>query len=217
MIAKALATECGVNFLSIKGSELFSMWVGESEKAVQKLFRKAREVAPSIIFFDEIDAIGSERSGGANSGSSVKERVLSQMLTEMDGINVLRDVSIVAATNRPDLIDSALMRPGRLDRVIFVDLPDAETRKEIFRIKLSKTPIEEDLDVSELVQRTEGYSGAEIQAVVQEAALNALEKSLDAQTVAKENFQFALNYVKPRTSPELMQLYRDYLVKHQHR
>lgn len=119
MVAKALATESNVNFLSIKGPELFSMWVGESERAVRDLFHKARQVAPAIIFFDEIDAIGSERSPSA-SGSSVKERVLTQLLTEMDGVNALTNVTIVAATNRPDIIDKALLRPGRLDRIIYV-------------------------------------------------------------------------------------------------
>lgn len=215
MIAKALATESGVNFLSIKGSELFSMWVGESEKAVQRVFSKAREVAPSIVFFDEIDAIGGERSGTGD--SSVKERVLAQILTEIDGVHALRDVTIVAATNRPDLIDKALMRPGRLDRVVYVGLPDAATRREIFKIKLSKVPVEEKVNVEVLVERTEGYSGAEIQAVVQEAALRCLEKSLEAETVSWDDFQFALTAVQPRTSSDLIQLYESYLDKYRHK
>lgn len=216
MIAKALATESGVNFLSIKGSELFSMWVGESEKAVRKLFQKAREVAPAIIFFDEIDAIGGERSNdGGTSGSSVKERVLAQILTEIDGVHVLKDVTIVAATNRPDLIDKALMRPGRLDRIIYVGLPDSETRHEIFKIKLRKMPVTEDVKIDSLVELTEGYSGAEIQAVCQEAALYALEKSLKAEQVDIADFEFALKTVKPRTSGKLLQVYEDYLQNHQ--
>jgi AAA family ATPase len=126
MIAKALATESNLNFISIKGSDLFSMWVGESEKAVRDLFVKARQLSPCIIFFDEIDAIGGERS--AESGSSVKERVLAQILTEIDGVNVLKNVIIIAATNRPDLIDKALMRPGRLDRIVYVQLRENSHR-----------------------------------------------------------------------------------------
>lgn len=210
MIAKALATESSLNFLSIKGSELFSMWVGESEKAVRKLFQKAREVAPAIIFFDEIDAIGGER-GGEGGSTSVKERVLAQILTEIDGVNALKDVTIVAATNRPDLIDKALMRPGRLDRVIYVGLPDADTRREIFNIKLKKMPIHEAVDVETLVDRTEGYSGAEIQAVCQEAALHALEVSFDAVDVTNDDFKYALKFVQPRTSKALLELYDNYL------
>lgn len=210
MIAKALATESNVNFLSIKGPELFSMWVGESERAVRDLFHKARQVAPSIIFFDEIDAIGGERTASA-SGSSVKERVLTQLLTEMDGVNALTNVTIVAATNRPDLIDKALMRPGRLDRIVYVQLPDEQTRREIFRIKLSKMPIDKNVSVDSLVEQTDGYSGAEIQAICQEAALYALEENFDAQTISIKHFEKAIQNIKPRTSPELMKLYNDYL------
>lgn len=208
MIAKALATESKVNFLSIKGPELFSMWVGESERAVRDLFRKARQVAPAIIFFDEIDAIGGERSSGS---SSVKERVLAQMLTEMDGVNVLNNVTIVAATNRPDLIDKALMRPGRIDRIVYVKLPDETTRTEIFKIKLKNMPIGEDVVLTKLVEKTDGYSGAEVQAVCQEAALKALEDNINATVVSWKNFQSALDLVHPRTNSELLKLYDDYL------
>lgn len=213
MIAKALATECKVNFLSIKGPELFSMWVGESERAVRELFRKARQVSPAIIFFDEIDAIGGERSASA-SGSSVKERVLAQLLTEMDGVNVLNNVTIVAATNRPDLIDNALMRPGRLDRIVYVRLPDADTRREIFQIKLSKMPLVNDFSIEQLVSQTDGYSGAEIQAICQEAALYALEESFEAKHVEWKHFEKALKNVKPRTSSELLKIYDEYLTEH---
>lgn len=208
MIAKALATESNLNFISIKGSDLFSMWVGESEKAVRDLFVKARQLSPCIIFFDEIDAIGGERS--ADSGSSVKERVLAQILTEIDGVNVLKNVIIIAATNRPDLIDKALMRPGRLDRIVYVQLPDDQTRAEIFKIKLAKIPIEDDVKIDELVARTAGYSGAEIEAICKEAALKALEDSFDIQQISMKYFEKALDLLKPRTSQELLQLYSDY-------
>ncbi|XP_055546154.1 ribosome biogenesis protein SPATA5 [Wyeomyia smithii] len=214
MIAKAIATESKVNFLSIKGSELFSMWVGESERAVRELFRKARQVAPSIIFFDEIDAIGGERSADGG-GSSVKERVLAQILTEIDGVSALKNVKIVAATNRPDLIDKALMRPGRLDRIIYVGLPDAKTREEIFRIKLAKIPTSEDVSLPTLVCSTDGYSGSEIEALCQEAVMEALEESFDTLEIGQKYFDRALRVVKPRTSPDLLQLYEDYLKQHQ--
>lgn len=208
MIAKALATESNLNFISIKGSDLFSMWVGESEKAVRDLFVKARQLSPCIVFFDEIDAIGGERS--ADSGSSVKERVLAQILTEIDGVNVLKNVIIIAATNRPDLIDKALMRPGRLDRIVYVKLPDAATRNEIIKIKLAKIPIADDVKIDELVQKTEGYSGAEIEGVCKEAALKALEDSFDVEKIEMKYFEKALDILKPRTSKELLQLYSDY-------
>ncbi|XP_020807953.1 spermatogenesis-associated protein 5 [Drosophila serrata] len=215
MIAKALATESKLNFLSIKGPELFSMWVGESERAVREVFRKARQVAPAIVFFDEIDAIGGERSegdgSGSGSGSSVKERVLTQLLTEMDGVEALQNVTIVAATNRPDMIDKALLRPGRIDRILYVGLPKTEARREILKIKLRAMPVSKDVDMEKLVQLTEGYSGAEIQAVCHEAALRALEQSFEAEQVQWLDFEHALKAVPPRTSPELLKLYEDYL------
>lgn len=215
MIAKALATESNLNFLSIKGPELFSMWVGESERAVREVFRKARQVAPAIVFFDEIDAIGGERADASSggSGSSVKERVLTQLLTEMDGVESLQNVTIVAATNRPDMIDKALLRPGRIDRIVYVGLPNAEARKDIFQIKLKSMPISDDVQLNELVKRTEGYSGAEIQAVCQEAALKTLEENFEATHIKKEHFEYALASVKPRTSSELLQLYQEYMAK----
>lgn len=209
MIAKALATETNLNFISIKGSDLFSMWVGESEKAVSQLFINARRLSPCILFFDEIDAIGGERS--SESGSSVKERVLAQILTEIDGVHTLKNVIILAATNRPDLIDSALLRPGRLDRIVYVQLPDKDTRREIFRIKLLKIPTAENVEVNELVELTEGYSGAEIDAVCKEAALKALMESFESKFVDMRHFREALEMIKPRTSKELLDLYEDYL------
>jgi AAA family ATPase len=212
MIAKALATESKLNFLSFKGSDLFSMWVGESEKAVRDLFKKAKQVAPAIVFFDEIDAIGGERAmDGGGQGTSVKERVLAQILTELDGVNVLNNVIIIAATNRPDLIDKALMRPGRLDRIVYVKLPDEETRRDIFTIKLQRMPIATDVSIQRLVEATSGYSGAEISAVCQEAALNALEQSFDSQHIATEHFEHALVVVRPRTCKKLLNLYEEFV------
>ena len=213
MIAKALATESKVNFLNIKGPELFSKWVGESEKAVREVFRKARQVSPSIVFIDEIDALGSERGSSSNAGSNVQERVLAQLLTELDGVTALGSVTLVAATNRPDKIDKALLRPGRLDRIIYVPLPDDETRQEIFDIKLRNMPIAKDVNVIDLVELTEGYSGAEIQAICHEAAMKALEEDLNAATITKEHFKAALAIITPRTPPSLIDLYSNYMNK----
>ncbi|XP_070528216.1 ATPase family gene 2 protein homolog A isoform X2 [Cardiocondyla obscurior] len=212
MIAKALATESKLNFLNIKGPELFSKWVGESEKAVREVFRKARQVAPSIIFIDEIDALGGERgSSSSGNGSNVQERVLAQLLTELDGVTALGSVTLVAATNRPDKIDKALLRPGRLDRIIYVGLPDVETRREIFDIKLRKMPIAEEVNIVDLVCLTEGYSGAEIQAICHEAAMKALEENLDAAIVTKEHFKAAFKTVTPRTPASLIKIYENYI------
>ncbi|CAH1159359.1 unnamed protein product [Phaedon cochleariae] len=208
MIAKALATESGLNFLSIKGPELFSKWVGESERAVREVFRKARQVAPSIIFFDEIDALGGERS--SNSSTSVQERVLAQLLTELDGVTPLGDVTILAATNRPDRIDKALLRPGRLDRIVYVPLPDKQTRRDIFRIKFEKMPIL-NVSIEDLVENTESYSGAEVNAVCHEAAMMALEENLESQHVEGRHFEKALKLITPRTPSSLIKLYEDYL------
>ncbi|NXQ11234.1 SPAT5 protein, partial [Peucedramus taeniatus] len=160
MIAKALAHESGLNFLAVKGPELMNKYVGESERAVREIFRKARAVSPSIIFFDEIDALAVERGNSSGAGN-VADRVLAQLLTEMDGIEQLKDVTILAATNRPDMIDKALLRPGRIDRIIYVPLPDAATRKEIFKLHFQSMPVSDEVCLAELVERTQKYSGAE--------------------------------------------------------
>ncbi|NXC38388.1 SPAT5 protein, partial [Penelope pileata] len=160
MIAKALAHESGLNFLAVKGPELMNKYVGESERAVREIFRKARMVSPSILFFDEIDALAVERGNSSGAGN-VADRVLAQLLTEMDGIEQLKDVTILAATNRPDMIDKALLRPGRIDRIIYVPLPDAATREEIFKLHFQSMPVSEEVCLAELVQHTHKYSGAE--------------------------------------------------------
>ncbi|XP_075785967.1 ATPase family gene 2 protein homolog A isoform X3 [Pelodiscus sinensis] len=160
MIAKALANESGLNFLAVKGPELMNKYVGESERAVREIFRKARAVSPSVLFFDEIDALAVERGRSSGAGN-VADRVLAQLLTEMDGIEQLKDVTILAATNRPDMIDKALMRPGRIDRIIYVPLPDSETRREIFKLQFRSMPISEEVCLEELVLQTQKYSGAE--------------------------------------------------------
>lgn len=221
LIGKALATESGLNFIAIKGPELFNKWVGESERAVRELFRKAKQASPCILFFDEIDALAVERSSessGRSGGSDVGNRVLAQMLTELDGVEALDGVIVVAATNRPDRIDKALLRPGRLDHVIYVRLPDEATRREIFEIGTRKMPLKFDEDgfgsvaeaLDQLANRTNGYSGAEIVAICQEAGLIALENSLDAEHVTYRHFLTALEHVKPRTSSDGLNIYDSY-------
>ena len=192
------------------GPELFSKWVGESEKAVRDLFRRARSVAPSIVFFDEIDALGASRGGG---GSRVGERVLAQLLTEMDGVESLVGVTVLAATNRPDMMDRALLRPGRLDRVVYVPLPDLETRQQVLRIHTSKMPVE-NVDLHDIADRTAGYSGAELAAVCNEAALAALEEESEAAVVTSRHFEKALSLVKPRIQNELLKIYDEFQKDH---
>ena len=162
LVAKAVATESEVNFISVKGPELLSKWVGESERGVREVFRKARQAAPCIIFFDEIDSIVPPR--GRDLGSNVTERVVSQILTELDGLESLKDVVVIAATNRPDMVDPALMRPGRIDRILYIPNPDKEAREAILRIHTKGKPLAEDVDISKLADQTEGYSGADIAA-----------------------------------------------------
>ncbi|XP_006881186.1 PREDICTED: spermatogenesis-associated protein 5-like [Elephantulus edwardii] len=212
MIAKALANESGLNFLAIKGPELMNKYVGESERAIREIFRKAKAVAPSILFFDELDALAVERGSSSGAGN-VADRVLAQLLTEMDGIEQLKDVTILAATNRPDRIDKALMRPGRIDRIIYVPLPDAATRKEIFNLQFRSMPISNEVDLDELILLTDTYSGAEIIAVCREAALLALEENIQAKCVMKKHFSQALRSVTPRIPEALRQFYEDYQEK----
>lgn len=210
LIARALATESGLNFLAVKGPELFSKWVGESERAVRQVFHKARAAAPSIIFFDEIDALASRRGSGDDGVSNVSDRVLTQLLTELDGVETLQDVVTVAATNRPDMIDRALLRPGRIDRILYVPLPDRDARKEIFQIHLAKTPVGNDVVIEELAEKTEMFSGAEITALCREAALAALEENIESKEVRGRHFEAAFRVVKPRTSSHLIELYHKY-------
>ncbi|CAF0716586.1 unnamed protein product [Brachionus calyciflorus] len=210
MIAKALATETGLNFIAVKGPELFSKWVGESERMVREIFRKARNAAPAIIFFDEIDAVAVERSSSSNKSNNVGDRVLAQLLNEMDGVENLNDVTIVAATNRPDMIDKALMRPGRLDRIVYVKLPDRETRKEIFQLKIKKIPVADDISIDDLVDKSEKYSGAEIDALCNEAAFLALENDINCAKVNQSHFDAAFKMVTPRTSDETIKYFDNF-------
>jgi transitional endoplasmic reticulum ATPase len=212
LLAKAVANESEANFISVKGPEFLSKWVGESEKAVRETFRKARQAAPCIVFFDEIDAIAPVR--GRDYGSRATERVISQILTEIDGLEELRGVVVIAATNRPDIVDPALLRPGRFDRLMNIPPPDMKAREEIFKIHTKKKPLEE-ISLKELAERTEGYTGADIAAICNEAVMIAIReylkegKSLDRKSVEKElkvkakHFYEAFNAIKPPSKEEL--------------
>ena len=202
MIAKAVAATSEANFISIKGPELISKWVGESEKGVREVFRKARQAAPCVIFFDELDAIAPRR-GGSEGDSHVTERVISQMLTELDGLEDLKGVVVIGATNRPDIIDEALLRPGRFDRILEVPVPDKESRKHIFQIHTKKKPLESDVNLDKLVEMTEGMTGADIAALVNAAAMSAIkehirQKSGSKLRISMRHFETALDKIKKK-------------------
>ena len=200
LLAKAVASESEANFISIKGPELLSKWVGESEQGVREVFRKAKQTAPTVIFFDEIDSIASTRSAN-DSDSGVTKSVVNQLLTEMDGLEELEDVAIIAATNRPDILDAGLMRPGRFDRHIKVDLPNEDARLSIFKVHTEGMPLADDVSLEKLAKQTDGYVGADIEAVCREAAMLTLRNNLDAENVPYKYFKEALEKVKPSNSP----------------
>ena len=202
MIAKAVAATSEANFISIKGPELISKWVGESEKGVREVFRKARQAAPCVIFFDELDAIAPRR-GGSEGDSHVTERIISQMLTELDGLEDLKGVVVIGATNRPDIIDEALLRPGRFDRILEVPVPDKETRKHIFQIHTKKKPLESDVNIDKLMEMTEGMIGADIAALVNAAAMTAIKEHVRQKggsklRISMRHFETALNKIKKK-------------------
>mmetsp|Transcript_19009 Transcript_19009/g.76256 ORF Transcript_19009/g.76256 Transcript_19009/m.76256 type:complete len:615 (-) Transcript_19009:200-2044(-) len=208
LLAQAVATEAKVNFLSVKGPELLSKYVGDSEKAVRSIFRRARSVAPSLIFFDEVDALAGSRGRGGP-----EDRVLAQLLVEMDGIAADSKTSVVimCATNRPDMIDLALLRPGRIDSLVYIGLPDLDARSQILRIHMRTQPCAK-VNVESLAERMEGYSGAEIAALVREAALIAMEEDLtNAREVLPHHYETALGRVKPRTSKQQIEFYDNYI------
>ena len=185
MLAKAVATESEANFIAVKGPEFLNKWVGESEKAVRETFRKARQASPCVIFMDEIDSITPQR--GTGSDSNVTERVISQMLTEMDGLEALNNVVVIAATNRPDIMDPALLRPGRFDKSIFIGPPDKESREKIFKIHTANKPLDDDVDLGTLAEKTEGCTGADISAICNEAVMNAVRKLVKSGKVPDDS------------------------------
>jgi len=214
LLAKAVATEAESNFISVKGPEFLSKWVGESERAVRETFRKAKAAAPCVVFFDEVDAITPTRGSGFGD-SGVTERVISQILTELDGLEELHNVVVIAATNRPDLVDPALLRPGRFDRLVYIPPPDLAAREAIFTIHSAGKPLAPDVRLSELARKADGYTGAEIAAVCNEAAMLAIREVVeklgtaatekDAKTVKirPEHFARAMEKVRPRSKDDL--------------
>lgn len=205
LLAQAIANETNMNFIAIKGPELLSKWVGESEKGVRRVFARARSAAPSIIFFDEIEALIPAR--GVDT-SIVTDRVISQFLTEMDGVSRLEDVIVIGATNRPDLIDKALLRPGRMDLLVYVPPPDVEARYHILRIHTRKTVLSKDVDLKRLAEMTEYYSGADLHALVREAAMNTIRRG--GQEVTMDDFLEALRKVKPSLNEDIIEWYENY-------
>ncbi|ODR81440.1 AAA family ATPase [Haladaptatus sp. W1] len=221
LMAKAVANESDSNFISIKGPELLSKWVGESEKGVREVFSKARENAPTVVFFDEIDSIATERGRDGGGGTQVSERVVSQLLTELDGLEELEDVVVIATSNRPDLIDSALLRPGRLDRHVHVPVPDEEARLAIFEVHTRHKPLADDVDLEELAEQTDGYVGADIEAVCREAAMAASREFIESVSpddigesvgnvrITAEHFEDALGEVTPSVTEETRERYAE--------
>ncbi|MDY6780057.1 MAG: AAA family ATPase, partial [Halobacteria archaeon] len=220
LLAKAVANASDSNFISIKGPELLNKYVGESEKGIREVFKKARQNAPTVIFFDEIDSIAPERGGSLD--SEVTERVVSQLLTELDGVEELKNVKVIAATNRPDRIDKALLRPGRLDKVVEVPMPDLEARREIFKIHTRDVPLAADVDLESLAERTENYAGSDIEAVCREASMNSMrefigsgiepdeiEDAVGNVKVTMDDFEDALDNVTPSLSDEDRKRYEE--------
>ncbi|KKG74567.1 CDC48 family AAA ATPase [Methanosarcina mazei] len=206
LIAQAVAKESNANFISVKGPEMFSKWLGESEKAIRETFKKARQVSPCVVFFDEIDSIAAMQ-GMESTDSRTSERVLNQLLTEMDGLETLKDVVIIAATNRPNLLDPAILRPGRFDRLVYVGAPDRKGRLRIFKIHTQNTPLAEDVNLENLADTTEGYVGADIEAVCREAVMFALRENFDIEAIEMRHFREALKKVKPTINENIAQFY----------
>jgi SpoVK/Ycf46/Vps4 family AAA+-type ATPase len=207
LLAKAVANESQANFISVKGPELISKWVGESEKAIREVFRKARLSAPAIIFFDEIDSIAHRRGGGDT--TLVNERVMSQLLTELDGLEPLRDIVVLAATNRPDIIDPALLRPGRFDRLIPIPPPDDQTRRKILELHLNKMQLAEDVDINKLVDLTNSFAGADIEGLCREAGMMALRDNIKAKLVKHSHFKTALKKIHGSLTEDIIRWYEE--------
>ncbi len=216
LLAKAVAKGSEANFIQVKGPSLLSMWVGKSEEGMRKIFERARQVAPCVIFFDEIDSLAGKR--GIDSGTKVTERVLNQMLAEMDGLEDLKDILVIGATNRPDMLDPALLRPGRFDKILLVNAPDAKGRLNILKIHTKKMPFGENGKalsekaregmLNELLDKTEGYTGADIESLAREAALLSLRESIDSKFVTKKHFEDALKKVKPSITKSTIEVYK---------
>ncbi|MCZ3366642.1 MULTISPECIES: CDC48 family AAA ATPase [Methanobacterium] len=208
MLSKAVATESKANFISVKGSEILSKWFGESERKIAEIFKKAKQASPCIIFFDEIDAIAPMR-GSAAGEPRVVERMVNTLLSEMDGLEELRGVVVIGATNRPDLIDAALLRPGRFDEVVLVSPPDEKARLEILKVHTKSMALDDNVNLVDLSKRTEGYSGADIEALCRKAGVIALHENIKIEKVSKRHFEAALNKVNPSTTPQTKEYYEE--------
>ena len=216
LLAKAVAKESEANFIQCKGPSLLSMWVGKSEEGVRKIFERARQVAPCIIFFDEIDSFAGKR--GVDSGTKVTERVLKSVVAEMDGLEDLNNIVVIGATNRPDMLDPAILRPGRFDKILLVGAPEEKGRLNILEIHTRKMPIgdgkkllapeRKEAILKDLSKKTEGYTGADLEALTREAAMLALRESIDAKFVLEEHFNEAMKKIKPSVSKPLLEVYK---------
>jgi len=206
LMAKAVANETDANFISVRGPQLLSKWVGESEKAIRQTFRKARQVAPTVVFFDELDSLAPGR-GGQGSGSNVSERVVNQLLTEMDGLEDMEDVMVIGATNRPDMIDPALIRSGRFDRLVYIGEPDVDGREEILQIHTRDSPLSPDVSLRELAEITEGYVGSDLESIARESAIQALREDVDAEEIGMAHFRSALEGVRPTVTDDIREYF----------
>jgi transitional endoplasmic reticulum ATPase len=204
-MAKAVANETNANFISVRGPQLLSKWVGESEKAIRQTFRKARQVSPTVIFFDELDSLAPGRGG--ETGSNVSERVVNQLLTELDGLEEMDDVMVIGATNRPDMIDPALIRSGRFDRLVMIGEPDVDGRQQILRIHTEDTPLAPDVSLKELAEITDGYVGSDLESIAREAAIEALREADDAEEVEMRHFRQSLESVRPTITDDIRDYY----------
>jgi len=210
LLAKAVAREAEANFVATKSSDLLSKWYGESEQQVSRLFERARQVAPTVIFIDEIDSLAPTRGGGLGE-PAVTERVVNTLLAEMDGLEDMQGVVVMAATNRPNLLDPALLRPGRFDELVYVPVPDVKARLKILGIHTKKMPLSSDVDLDDLAEKTVRFTGADLEDLTRRAGLIALRRSIEASTVDKQDFDKALQEVRPSVTPEMEREYEEML------
>jgi transitional endoplasmic reticulum ATPase len=211
-LVKAIAGTGKANVLSVKGAELLSKWVGESERAVRELFRRAREAAPTLVFLDEVDALAPVRGHATDGGTA--DRVVAALLTELDGVESLRNVVVIGATNRPDLIDPAMLRPGRLERLVYVPPPDAPARAEVLRAVAKNVPLAADVNLDRLARKLDGFSAADCAALIREAALAAMRESLEASTVTAAHVATARERVRPSLDPDQVAWLAAYAEQH---
>jgi ATPases of the AAA+ class len=206
LLAKAVANESNANFISVKGPEVLSKWVGESEKAVREIFKKAKQVAPTIVFFDEIDSIAPRRGQYGDTG--VTERIVNQLLTSLDGVEVLQGVVVLAATNRPDIIDPGLLRAGRFDKMIYIPPPDEANRLKILQVHTKNMPLLKDVNLNEIAKKTEGYVGADLENLCREAGMMAYRDDPEATEISQKNFLDAMKSIRPSVDEEVLKFYK---------